>query len=81
MDFQEPDRFVLELFNEKSNEKLPIKLFQKLESDLSEKLANSSTEDDETDRPLEFIQNIVNSVRAELEGVVEEGDKNFFSIF
>ena len=34
-----------------------------------------SPEDDQTDGPLEFIQNIVDNVRSEFEEFLEDGDK------
>ena len=38
----------------------------------------SSPKDDQTDGPLEFIQNIVDKVRSEFEGFIEDGDKKKF---
>ena len=37
-----------------------------------------SPEDDQTDGPLEFIQNIVDNVRSEFEEFLEDGDKKKF---
>ena len=48
--------------NENNNEKLPITLFQEIETELLDKLLHTegSESGDETDGPIELIQNIVN---------------------
>ena len=67
---------------ENNNEKLPIELFQELEVELLDSLLhqdnNNELSDDETDGPIDFIRRIIDSVREEFDGVVEEGDKKPF---
>ena len=41
-------------------------------------LTKGSESDDETDGPTEFIQNIVNTVKQDFDGVVEEGERKTF---
>ena len=68
--------------NENKNEKLPTELFQELETELLDSLLhkenNNDLSDDETDGPIDFIRQIVDNVREEFDGVVEEGDKKVF---
>ena len=63
-------------------EKLPIELFQELETELLDSLlhkdSNNDLSDDETDGPIDFIRQIVDNVREEFDGVVEEGDRKTF---
>ena len=77
---------------ENNNEKLPIELFQELEVELLDSLLhqnnNNELSDNETDGPIDFIMQIVDSVREEFDGVVEKGDnicpsshKNFSNSF
>ena len=78
----EDDLFEIEIdIFDKNNEskKLPILFFQEIEADLCDRLMHrSSPKDDQTDGPLEFIQNIVDKVRSEFEGFIEDGDKKKF---
>ena len=68
--------------NENKNEKLPTELFQELETELLDSLLhkenNNDLSDDETDGPIDFIRQIVDNVREEFDGVVEEGDRKTF---
>ena len=68
--------------NENKNEKLLIELFQELETELLDSLLhkenNNDLWDDETDGPIDFIRQIVDNVREEFDGVVEEGDRKTF---
>ena len=69
----------LDIFNNNKKEQLPISLFQEIEADLYDRLMHtSSPEDQQTDGPLDFIQNIVDNIRAEFEQFVEDGEKNSF---
>ena len=75
------DLFEIEIdaFNENEIGKLPISLFEEIEADLCNTLMHSSNpEGDETDGPLDFIQNIVNNVKLESEKLIEDGDKKKF---
>ena len=61
-------------------QKLPISFFQEIENDVCDKLwhVSSGKETDQTDGPLDFIQNIVDNVCGEFEGFLEDGDKKTF---
>ena len=76
----EPDLFEIETNNNVlTAENLPIYLFQEIEADLCDKLLHSSSpENDQTDGPLEFIQTIVDKVKEEFEGVVQDEDRKTF---
>ena len=69
-----------ETFNENNNEKLPVALFQEIESELHYVLSQNdgSESDDETDGPVDFIRNIVETVKRDFDGVVEEGERKTF---
>ena len=69
-----------ETFNENNNEKLPVALFQGIESELHYVLSQNdgSESDDETDGPIDFIRNIVETVKRDFDGVVEEGERKTF---
>ena len=62
--------------NENKNEKLPIELFQELETELLDSLLhkenNNDLSDDETDGPIDFIRQIVDNVREEFDGVFKQ---------
>ena len=68
--------------NENKNEKLPTELFQELETELLDSLLHKENSNDlsdnETDGPIDFIRQIVDNVREEFDGVVEEGDRKTF---
>ena len=70
--------------NENNNEKLPVALFQEIETELSELLFlqnEGSESDDETDGPIQFIKNIVEKVKKDFDGVVvDEEKKTFLSV-
>ena len=69
----------IEALNNNGGEQLPISLFQEIEADLCNRLIHEgSPEDDQTDGPLEFIQNIVDNVRSEFEEFLKDGDKKKF---
>ena len=57
-------------FNENNSEKLPIEIFQEIESELRYVLNNSES-DDEIDEPIQFIQNIVETIKKDLDDVLE----------
>ena len=69
-----------ETFNENNNEKLPVALFQEIESELHYVLSQNdgSESDDETDGPIDFIRNIAETVKRDFDGVVEEGERKTF---
>ena len=69
-----------ETFNENNNEKFPVALFQKIESELHYLLSQNdgSKSDDETDGPIDFIRNIVETFKRDFDGAVEEGERKTF---
>ena len=63
------------------SEKLPIELFREVEVELLDSLVNTDS-DDETDGPISFIKQVVESVREKFDTVIEEEDKkNIYSSF
>ena len=56
------------------SEKLPIELFREVEVELLDSLVNADW-DDETDGPISFIKQVVESVREKFDTVIEEEDK------
>ena len=59
--------------NENNNEKLPVALFQEIETELSELLFfqnEGSESDDEIDVPIQFIKNIVEKFKKDFDGVL-----------
>ena len=58
---------------------LPIYLFQEIETDLCDNLLHSSSpENDQTDGAIDFIQGIVDKVKEEFEGLVQDEDRKTF---
>ena len=68
--------------NENDNEKLPVALFQLIDAELRDVLLHNegSESDDETDGPIQFIQNIVENVKRDFEGVVDGERKTFLRV-
>ena len=66
--------------NNNNDEKLPIELFQIINTELSDVLLHNSIEeiDDETDGPIDFIQKIVDHVKKDFENVVESNKRKTF---
>ena len=69
-----------ETFNENNNEKLPVALFQEIETELLDVLLekDGSESDDETDEPIQLIQNIFETVKKDFDGIVEDGERKTF---
>ena len=65
---------LLEFDFPKKEAELPIPLFEEIEADLCDAILHSP-EDDETDEVIDFIKNIVDNVKSEFEGLIENGDK------
>ena len=65
-----------EIENNNNTEKLPIELFREIEVELV-----NTDSDDETDGPINFIKQIVESIREEFDTVIEEEDKKHLFIF
>ena len=78
--FEMPDKNNNENENEIDNEKLSIALFQLINAELHDMLLNNegSKSDDETDGPIQFIQNIIENVQRDFEVVVENGERKTF---
>ena len=76
----EPDLFEIETNNNVlTAENLPIYLFQEIEADLCDKLLHSSSpKNDQTDGAIDFIQGIVDKVKEEFEGLVQDEDRKTF---
>ena len=57
-----------------------VALFQEIESELHYVLSQNdgSESDDETDGPIDFIRNIVETVKRDFDGVVEERERKTF---
>ena len=61
---------------EKNIEELPISLFEEIEAELCDAILHGrSREDDETDRAIDFIKNIIDNVKSEFDRLIENGDK------
>ena len=75
--FKDDGLFEIETENNNNSEKLPIELFQKIEVELLDSLVNTDS-DDETGGPINFIKQVVESVREEFDSAVEEEDKKTF---
>ena len=76
----ESDLFEIETKNNVlTAENLPIYLFQEIEDDLCDKLLHdSSSKNDQTDSLVEFIETIVDKIKEEFEGVVQDEDRKAF---
>ena len=75
-----PDLFKIETNNNVlAAENLPIYLFQEIEADLRDNLLHSnSPKNDQTDGAIDFIQGIVDKVKEEFEGLVQDEDRKTF---
>ena len=60
------------------NSGLPTYLFEEIETELSNFITDESSPEDETDRAIEIIKNIVDNVRSEIENFVENEDLKKF---
>ena len=76
----ELDLFEIETSNNVlTAENLLIYLFQELETDLCDNLLHSSSpQNDQTDGAIDFVQGIVDKVKEEFEGLVEDEDRKIF---
>ena len=61
-----------------NNENLPVFLLKEIEIELSDRLLHSEEAADQTVGPLNFIQNIVENIKLEIENVVKDGEKAVF---
>ena len=70
----ENDLFKIEFYDGDIKNELPISLFEEIEAELCDRLLHSSSpeENDETDGTIEFIKNIVDRVKEDFEGLIED---------
>lgn len=61
-----------------NNENLPVSLLKEIEIELFDRLLHSGETTDQTDGPLNFIQNIVENIKLEIENFVEDREKAVF---
>lgn len=54
---------------------LLVSLFQEIEQELSLMLFNNKNEVDSTDGSLDFIENLVNTIQVEFDGILSENNK------
>ena len=59
-------------------EPLPISLFQEIEAELSDHILQSGEEGDEIDGAIDFIKNIVENIKSEIELLVEDSNERKF---
>ena len=74
---------LFEITIKKAEKELTISLFEEIEAELCDRLLHGSSpeDDDETDGAIEFIKGIVDTVRSEFDGLIEDGNqKKFLSI-
>ena len=73
----ENDLFEIEFYDGDIKNELPISLFEEIETELCDRLLHSSSpeENDETDGAIEFIKNIVDRVKEDFEGLIEDGNQ------
>ena len=75
----EENLFKLDFMENNKTGQPPVSLFQEIEAELCNHfLHGGSPEDDETDGEAEFIKNIVGTVRAEIENLIENADQKKF---
>ena len=73
------DLFFKPDFTENKTGQLLIPLFQEIEAELCDAILHGSRpEDDETDGAIEFIKNIIDKVKSEFEGLIENADQKKF---
>ena len=72
--------FEIDMSEQNNNKKLPIQLFQEIEVELLNTLVQNdgNDSDDEADGPIDFIRQVVDSVREEFDGVIKEGERKTF---
>ena len=70
--------FEEEIVSFSDRNELPVSLLKDIEVELCKRLMHSAEADDQTDGPLDFIQNIVETVRVEFDSFIEGGDKKLF---
>ena len=61
-----------------NNENLPVSLLKEIEIELSNRLLHSGEAANQTDGPLNFIQNFVENIKLEIENFVEDKENAVF---
>ena len=61
-----------------NNENLPVSLLKEIEIELSNRLLHSGEAANQIDGPLNFIQNIVENIKLEIENFVEDKENAVF---
>ena len=82
IEFKSGDSQEIEFEDENNNEKLPLALFQEIETGLLDALIHrdGNESDDETDGPISFIKNIVENVKKYFKNIELDGErKNFLN--
>ena len=75
----EDDLFEIEFFDGNIEKELPISLFEGIEAELCDRLLHrDSPKEDETDRAIEFIKYIVDTVRSEFDGLIKDRNQKKF---
>ena len=72
----EQDLFETEI--KEQQEPFPISLFQEIEAELSDHILHSGEEGDEIDGAIDFIKNIVENIKSEIELLVEDSNERKF---
>ena len=70
------DLFEMEI-KEEQEEQLPIFLFQEIEAELCDQILHT-TEGDETDGAIDFIKEIVENIKLEIDSLVQNKKKKYF---
>ena len=70
------DLFEMEI-KEEQEEQLPIFLFQEIEAELCDQILHT-TEGDETDGAIDFIKEIVENIKLEIDSLVQNKKKKHF---
>ena len=64
----------------KDEEQLPIELFQEIETELCDHILHTD-EGDETDGAIDFIKQILENIKLEIDSLVQNNNKNIFKHF
>ena len=64
----------------KDEEQLPIELFQEIETELCDHILHTA-EGDETDGAIDFIKQILENIKLEIDSLVQNNNKNIFKHF
>ena len=64
----------------KEEEQLPIELFQEIEAELCDHILHTA-EGDETDGAIDFIKQILENIKLEIDSLVQNNNKNIFKHF